>query len=185
MRNVRFFIFTLGVFLFSIASLFGPNVEKAAAAFSLKTGDIVITSDSVSAGIVGHAGIVLSDGYILHIPGPFAGGMKKDSWSSWKSKYSTNEVLRQPNTTVAGMAATWAKSHYWTTNRTPFYAITTNLASTSTTYCSKIVWQAYYYGTGSYPVMTVPSEFIAPYYLKSRFTSTYKPTHVYGAYLSK
>ena len=53
-------------------------------------------------------------------------------------------VYRHNNSTVASVAASWAASTYLFSGAT--YSITPDLASTDSTYCSKLVWQAYAFG---------------------------------------
>lgn len=117
--------------------------------FTMKRGDVVITNGTSSAGIAGHAGIATSKSYILHIAGK---GKKpvKISLSNWhknytnKTKSSWTKVYRHKSATKASAAAKWTENTYLNSNAE--YKITGNLASTSVTYCSKLVWQGYYYG---------------------------------------
>ena len=47
---------------------------------------------------------------------------------------------------MASSAADWAENTYRDSNAK--YFISSNTKSTKSTYCSKLVWQVYYYGTG-------------------------------------
>jgi len=114
--------------------------------YSLTKGDVFITSGTSSAGILGHAGIAISSDYILHIAGP---GYHPTtiSLSRWNSNYTTEgwtKVYRHSDDDVADQAGQWASDTYEGTDAE--YLISMNLASTDETYCSKLVWQAYYYG---------------------------------------
>ena len=110
-----------------------------------EAGDVFITSSTVSSGLLGHAGISISSSSILHIAGP---GEHPDTISknSWLNKYDEgwNKVYRHSDSSIAEDAAQWAEDTYKDSDAE--YVITMDLESTDETYCSKLVWQAYYYG---------------------------------------
>lgn len=149
------------------------------ASYSMKAGDIFITNATVSSGIVGHAGIAINSTYILHIPGPNK-TTQLLTLSDWKSKYAgsngTTWVHRVNSSDLASKAANWALKNYYNSsgstssqNIKPSYSITTSLFSKDPTYCSKIVYQAYYYadqdvaGTWVYN----RSGIVPPYHLRA------------------
>ena len=109
----------------------------------------MIINGTSSAGLTGHAGIALSSTTILHI----AGARKTPTTitkSQWNSSYSSKgwtKVYRSTNSTAAANAASWASKTYKGSNAT--YKITMDLSTTNETYCSKLVWPAYYYGAGT------------------------------------
>lgn len=148
------------------------------AAYSPKAGDIVITSSTSSSGITGHAGIFIDGTSILHIQGP---GHKPSTltWTQWKSKYPKTWVYRTTKSNVNQKAADWARINY--KDKAYTYQINTKWGDKNPTYCSKIVWQAYYFGTGNLPVMKSPGRafIVAPYSLPNYFNSAYAPTKVY------
>lgn len=114
--------------------------------YSLTKGDVFITSGTSSAGILGHAGIAISSSYILHIAGP-GYHPATITLSRWNSTYTTEgwtKVYRHSDSDVADDAGQWAADTYQGT--TAEYVISMDLTSTAETYCSKLVWQAYYYG---------------------------------------
>ncbi|WP_205004510.1 CHAP domain-containing protein [Scopulibacillus daqui] len=112
-----------------------------------KAGDILVTSSTVSSGIIGHAAIVVNSTEIMEIRGP-GYHPKVRSISSWFKSFKNTKVIRINNYTKAKHAAAWAKKY----NRKAKYKITSNLQSTNPTYCSKIVYQAYTKGTsGVFP----------------------------------
>jgi hypothetical protein len=156
--------------------------------YVLTPGDIFTTNATSSAGFAGHAGIAVSSYYILHIAGP-GETTKLLTLSQWKTKYAggTTWVDRVNNTTVRTQAANWAYTNYYSTGTTgeqnikPNYFINHYTNSFDPTYCSKIVWQAYYYGTGSTPVIgSGVNDIIFPYYLRDGiyFNASYKPVEV-------
>lgn len=114
----------------------------------IRAGDIFITNATSSSGILGHAGIAVSPYVILHIAGP-GQHPKLILTTTWFTQYENGwtKVYRHSNSTTASQAAQWAYDTYAYSNAE--YQITMNLASTDVTYCSKLVWQAYYYGPNS------------------------------------
>ena len=130
----------------------------------LWAGDIFITNATFSSGLFGHAGIAVSPYAILHIAGP---GKHPDLilFHEWFTKYKNGwtKIYRHSNSYTASVAAVWATNMYAYSNAE--YQITMNLASTDVTYCSKLVWQAYYYGPSS-PCANGPTTGIRlPYHL--------------------
>lgn len=154
---------------FSIATLRG---------YTGSTGDILVTNDTVKGtGIAGHTGIMVSPGKVLHIPGPKQ-KVKIISISEWNNRYNKTNVLRVKNQSVAVEAARWAKNNY-KDGSNPGYSLKGSLYSKSPTYCSKIVWQAFYYGSGSKKVMRVPVDRkVLPYAMSKYFYPAYKPVVV-------
>lgn len=117
----------------------------------MKPGDVIITNSTSSAGLTGHAGIAISGSTILHIPG-LGESVRRDSVTTFKNRYNKGwiRVYRINDATAATKAANWASNTYRGTNAV--YKITNDLSTTHETYCSKIVWQAYYYGIGKHAV---------------------------------
>lgn len=130
--------------------------------YSPRAGDIVITSFSdkgkvpdivngSSSKVYGHAGIFINEKDILHIRG-VGRHPSLVSWSEWKNSddysYKNTWVIRHQDLTYATKAAQWAEKTYGPNGR--YANAEYNVFSTSDvfkyTYCSKIVWQAYYYG---------------------------------------
>lgn len=126
--------------------------SRSATSYSMRAGDIFITNGTSSAGITGHAGIAISTNYILHIAG-VGYHPASISLSSWHEEYtnktaeSWTKVYRHSNASIANEAAQWADENY--SGSSASYFIDYDLESTSTTYCSKIVWQAYFFGANS------------------------------------
>ncbi|PAF35566.1 hypothetical protein CHH58_16040 [Terribacillus saccharophilus] len=139
------------------------------------TGDILITNDTQASGITGHAGIMVAPGKILEIRGK-GHEVTITTLYQWRTRYNKTNVYRVSDYSVASAAAKWARANYFDSNRNPGYQINTSLYSKSPTYCSKIVWQAFYYGTGAKKVMKTPLErMVHPYVLPNLFYSNYKP----------
>ena len=124
-----------------------PGFRINSHGLSIQSGDVLVTNGTSSFGILGHAGIAISGTQILHIQGP----KHKPSVinrTEWHNLYGGGwtKVYRNTNYSNAVKARDWAVNTYRGSNAT--YKITMNLASTNETYCSKLVWQAYYYGVG-------------------------------------
>ena len=125
--------------------VYDSSNPSAYTSYSMEAGDVFITSSTVSSGFLGHAGISISSSSILHIAGP---GEHPDTLSKneWLNKYNKgwSKVYRHSDSTIAEDAAQWAEDTYKDSDAE--YVITMDLESTDETYCSKLVWQAYYYG---------------------------------------
>lgn len=141
--------------------------------FVPEPGDILYTSNTSYGGLTGHVGITLYDGTILHAPGPGL-GIHRVSFGTWMADYPNTEVFREPYRTIANEAASWALNNYWITNSNATYNITTAIYSTNPTYCSKLTWQAYYFGTGSAYVEDVPYDHIVD---PKSFLSYFRPPY--------
>lgn len=151
----------------STASTYG-----AVSPYSMMSGDVFITNGTSSAGFLGHAGIAISTSQILHIAGPNT-SPTRISLSSWHSQYtnkasdSWTKVYRHSSTTTAAKAGSWANTTYGVDSEAS-YVINFDLTSTDKTYCSKIVWQAYYYGPTTAVATGSTIGVVTPYDLPNR-----------------
>ncbi|MED3033525.1 hypothetical protein CBR56_16265 [Bacillus thuringiensis] len=165
--------------------------------FNIKRGDIFITDGSSFYGLTGHAAIANGDSYILDAPGysintsrGLLNTTRQRTVQQWLDEYTgkgTVWVYRVSSSYdyVAGNAASWADRTYYsssgsaTQDRFPSYGVTLNTKGTDPTYCSKIVYQAYYYGSGNLPFMVPTSTtIIGPYGLLDSFADNYRPSLV-------
>lgn len=162
----------------------------------IKKGDILIVQD----GPLGHAAIATTDNYILEMSGGgnyrewFQKGIpnnnnqfSKYDWIFGKKKMITKYIeLWRPSRNIAGKVADYADYTFWSSthgfekNRYINYLINANIYWTNPNYCSKLVWQSFWYGTGSLPVMKgkLARSFIPPYGLPSSFNASYSPYKV-------
>lgn len=165
---------------------------KNKAALSLidfQAGDILITNGTSSFEISGHAAIATSNRTILDITGP-GETTRQPAPQDWINQYINEgwvKVYRMKDSRLAASAARWADTHYYSTvggsqNIYPTYDITLDLYSTDSTYCSKIVFQACWYGTGSSPVMRPMTSFVEPYALINCFNTAYTPSLIAVTY---
>ncbi|XP_022828894.1 uncharacterized protein LOC111358186 [Spodoptera litura] len=158
----------------------------------VKKGDILITGRGIG-GLLGHSAIMTTDNWVLEMPGGKGWNngipnnnrqIQKDKWFNQHASDWTT-VYRCKDSAVAKQAATWADHRYYnpsggsTKTVHVTYKLTTNFKSISPSYCSKLVVQAYYYGTGKKAVIknpfnkiiiptTIPSYFLSPYGLVNK-----------------
>ncbi|RVE45406.1 hypothetical protein evm_009924 [Chilo suppressalis] len=189
-----------GVLLDTQESLFARKITKRSTADNkrrfvntVRRGDILITGRGIG-GLVGHAAIMTTDNYVLEMRGGrgwqngIRSNNRKISKHKWFDEHRTDwtTVYRSPNGAVARGVAVWADHKYY--NPTGglqkrihiTYKITTNVWSVNPSYCSKLVIQAYYFGSGSRRVISpsvsrtriivptaIPSYFLGPYKLRN------------------
>nr|WP_315102861.1 hypothetical protein [uncultured Catonella sp.] len=136
--------------------------------YSMEAGDIFITNGTTFGGLTGHSGIAISSDRILHIAG-FGEHPDTLTLSEWNSEYTAKgwtKVYRTDFWHAAFGAALWAKNTYLNSNAE--YQIDLNLSSTNKTYCSKLVWQAYYYGPHFHYADKPITNIILPYDLHNK-----------------
>ena len=124
-------------------------IGKLRSGFELERGDILVTNGTSKKGLTGHAAIALDSENILHIAGPndVPDTITKKEWiENYHDGKTWTKVYRHSDSDIASSAADWAEETYNGSNAE--YKITNDTNDTSKTYCSKIVWQAYYFGTG-------------------------------------
>lgn len=140
-----------------------PMVKGVYKGYTVKKGDILITNGTSSSGLLGHAAIANGNEYILDIPGK---GETTRQWTTakWMKEYDGKgwvKVYRLKNSSVANDAANWADKNYYSTKGTskqnifPKHGMTGSRYSKAITYCSKILLQDYYFGTGNKSVIQV------------------------------
>lgn len=144
-----------------------------------KAGDILVTNGTMLNGLTGHAGIFLGDGTILSIQGggytPRAMGILEWAANYMSKKGQWTKIYRPASKYRPTTAAQWAINNYRGKNYS--YGINTRIYEKNPTYCSKIVWQAYYYASAAPQVggMKIPA-IASPYDLPNYFNT--KATHV-------
>ncbi|PBB05978.1 YiiX/YebB-like N1pC/P60 family cysteine hydrolase [Salimicrobium humidisoli] len=132
----------LSVFLF-----FKPR--KVAAPTSrpgLQPGDLLFSpigeKDSF---YIGHVGIVTEDDCVIHsIPK----GLKKDEADHFFRKFARLSLYRARDEEAGVRAAAFAERIYESNPRAPYRFFTDLKDTGDKQYCTKLVWQAYYYGAG-------------------------------------
>ncbi|KXY10992.1 hypothetical protein [Bacillus sp. FSL K6-0067] len=145
--------------------------------FNIQKGDILITNGTSSAGIAGHAAIANGNNHILDAPG-FLNYTRQMTMQKWINEYKKDgwvKVYRLSDSNLAQQAASWADRTFYSSTGSSVqdkfipYFINHYLYSISPTYCSKLVFQSFYYGTGSAKVMKAKSGFLPPFSLIDAF----------------
>ncbi|XP_045520030.1 uncharacterized 30.3 kDa protein-like [Pieris brassicae] len=182
-------------------SLFERKIAKRSTADNkrrfvntVRKGDILITGRGVG-GLIGHAAIMTTDYWVLEMPGGrgWQNGIKDNnrqiSKHAWFDVHSSDwtTVYRNRDASVAHAAALWADHNYYNPSGGAkktihvTYKITTDIKSKNPSYCSKLVIQAYYFGTGKRKVISnlsvsgrvivptnIPIYFMHPYTLVNK-----------------
>ncbi|HBZ83894.1 MULTISPECIES: YiiX/YebB-like N1pC/P60 family cysteine hydrolase [unclassified Brevibacillus] len=138
-----------------------PGVYYPGTNTKIKPGDILVTNDTSSWGLTGHAAIVIDTQNLVEIRGDGYNPEKNDiddfiddhtSGSSWV------KVYRHDLSSKGKGAAKWAE--WYVKNYSDVeYGFSDLLDYDDTTYCSKIVWDAYYFGADvelETDVVTIP-----------------------------
>lgn len=163
------------------------QAEKAAAAtypgttITITAGDVLYSSKGWQTAFVGHVAIVGTDGKIYHsTPAVTSGGIGEsvNNYFSRFTKGSSIEIYRYSSgTTVPNKAAKWAENNvgsiteYNIASGGDYNDITKN-------YCSKFLWQAYYFGGGVdlsfFPLDLNDDNTVAPNVITNSKKMTYK-----------
>lgn len=132
---------------------------------SIIKGDIILTNGSETLGVVGHSGIAISSEDILHIAniGTVPSVINIYKWlEAYTTRYGQwTRIYRHKNYNVASSAAECAKKLYMGSKAK--YKITSDIYGTNETYCSKLVWQSYYYSSNGAETTTPATGYIRPY----------------------
>ncbi|MFC2948791.1 hypothetical protein [Virgibacillus sediminis] len=116
--------------------------------YPMLPGDVLYSHKSAfSSLLVGHEGIVGEDYRIYHVNARGKNG-HADSLPAYLSRHRKGErlsILRLRDKEAALAAAQWAAGNI---ERVKMYRYTPSLADISKNYCSKFIWQSFYYGTG-------------------------------------
>lgn len=137
-------------------------------------GDIFITNGTIMNGLTGHAGIFLGNGTILSIAG-MGSTPQALSIMDWTQKYNSKQgtwtkIYRPAAKYRPELAEQWAINNY--KGKDYSYIFEKN-----PTYCSKIVWQAYWYSSATVQIGGFHTPIIAsPYDLPDYFET--RPAHV-------
>lgn len=107
----------------------------------------MVTSDTSSSGLTGHAAIVVSGTEYVEIKG--AGyHPQKGLLTTWFSNHPKKiRIMGHNNFTESKNAGNWALN-FFNNYSTVTYDIDDLYQYNKTTYCSKIVWDVYHFGAG-------------------------------------
>ncbi|WP_322906793.1 hypothetical protein [Paenibacillus campi] len=114
---------------------------------AIRAGDVLVSNNTSSNGLTGHAGIVVNDqGSVATING-YNKFLTLEGITTWKSKNTNTKVMRYSNSGAATQAGNWAKSYINNYKSQVTYGLINTIGVyEKETYCSKIVWDAYYFG---------------------------------------
>lgn len=125
-----------------------------------KAGDILVTSDTVSFGLAGHAAIVVDGDTYMETRGP---GHYPTLYplSDWFSMRSTMKIIRINDSQKAASAGQFAS--FFDGSGIP-YKITGYLLDNTYIYCSKLVYQSYALSVpGVFPILEEQGYMWPPY----------------------
>ncbi|MBE0343656.1 hypothetical protein E4V51_26040, partial [Paenibacillus sp. 28ISP30-2] len=113
---------------------------------TIQAGDIIYNPKSFSTFLAGHVGIVGTDYRIYHVH-PYGPGIS-ESLDSYISRFSKGNTFTIMHAYGGGglSAARWAMNNI---GRVQNYTFNHTLNNVADSYCSKFVWQAYYFGAGN------------------------------------
>jgi hypothetical protein len=166
----------------------GSNFQALAkSGYDMKAGDVFITNSTSSSGILGHAAIAASEAHILDVPGtkyrPKDDNNRMSTLKAWTNQYGDKWIAvyrMKDHPNLSYDAGHYAYTHFYSTNADInnknvhlTYGINDHLYEKSPTYCSKLVYQAFYFGTGSYNVVGVQHGFLSPYSIPATFNLNY------------
>lgn len=113
----------------------------------MQPGDVLYSHKyALSSFLVGHTGIVGTNYRIYHV-NRWKGFGHADSMPIYLSRHRKGElitILRHSNEQEAIHSAKWAMQHYDKVQR---YTYVRDLTRLEANYCSKFIWQAFYFGT--------------------------------------
>lgn len=141
---------------------------------AVEPGDILITNGPNADSWTGHAGTVVdSSGDIATIDGYNDNPTFQSLSSFFSSEDGHVMVKRYPNSTVRNNSATWATNYVYDDPNAPYGIVWASLYAhgpSDETYCSKIAFDAFYYGGGvtlPYSVDDAWGDYCVPYDLSN------------------
>ncbi|MFE6799799.1 YiiX/YebB-like N1pC/P60 family cysteine hydrolase [Paenibacillus chitinolyticus] len=143
----------------------GGDVKYKNTNVSVTPGDILVTKDfQIYNDFPGHSAIVVDSNTVVEILG-YGYTMQKSNLQSWLNDYPNAKVVRLNDSAKAAKAAKWAVWYYENYASKVKYSIDSKIAAYDTyTYCSKLVWDAYYFGGSiSLPYADKVNIIIQPY----------------------
>lgn len=116
----------------------------------VRAGDILVTNNTILNGFTGHAAIVIGESHVAEIRG-YGHVLEKNTILKFFERNMEPgkgiKVIRYNDATKASQAAQWASRYVDNYSSTVTYELRSDLYNyTSQTYCSKLVWNAFYYG---------------------------------------
>lgn len=118
---------------------------------TIQPGDILVTNGTSSSGLTGHAGIISPSGFVINLPGKNSSTViKNESLASFAKTYKDGwiKVYKPVISNNGTKASQWAYNQY-INGTVKKYEINLDPYDISNNYCSKFVYQSYYYGAGT------------------------------------
>ncbi|MGE6575954.1 hypothetical protein [Paenibacillus xylanexedens] len=117
---------------------------------AMRIGDVLYSTKSLdgSSAFVGHVGIVNSNFKVVHVT-PVVNGGVVDTLTTYRGRHGVGETIKvyRPRDGKGVEAAKWAVYNY--SKVTNYFINPLGLLGTlNPNYCSKFIWQAFYYGEG-------------------------------------
>ncbi|MFC7060360.1 hypothetical protein [Halobacillus seohaensis] len=131
----------------------------------IKPGDLLFSPIGKSESkYVGHVGIVNNDHKVIHsIPA----GLMKDTVADYFRKFRLITIYSPENPTIGVKASDYLEYLYITYPRANYRFFTPLGSLNHEQYCTKIVWQSYYFGSGvNLGNHSIKSKAIHPHFLK-------------------
>ncbi|MFF2156315.1 hypothetical protein ACFVVQ_13445 [Paenibacillus chitinolyticus] len=143
-----------------------PGPEYPGTSTEMKPGDVLYSSKALggSSAIVGHVGIVGTDYKVYHVNPVSENGTtggKSDDIITYRNRHAPGETITvyrlRAGESYAVNAANWAKANY---SKVTNYSIPVfswedfRLGTINPNYCSKFLWQAFYYGNNKTDYIT-------------------------------
>lgn len=189
--DYMYFTFKRGsLFLLSFLFFLFANctITNAYNIYKVKPGDFLTTNRTSSYGLTGHAGIVTNNRKVLTITGyhhhPIA--QKLSTWKKFaKGKSYWVKIWHEKNNHARKRAATIVWKTYHSKNYKKIkYGFGGGLGTTSITYCSKMVYQAYSFQTNKHSnigfyISNPFGAIVTPYHLDNYFPSHGKYKLIY------
>lgn len=139
----------------------------------VKAGDVLVSSVGLDTKFVGHIGIVDDTGYVVHM---VPGGMRRQTIGQYSNSFRYK--VYGAKSTTAGFNASRQAKYIWNTySGSATYTTATALhGARASQYCTKLVWQSYFYGTDKINLNTQPLTRLAvpPSYIVDTYYLSFK-----------
>lgn len=150
MKNI--FAKSMFASLFGIVLLLGVGLKDAEAAtypgtsITVQPGDVLYTAKDTTDYLTGHVAIVNDYNRVVHAPGTGNPGLESTSVSTFFRDFHTIDVWRARSSSRGEDAAQHSRTLFYNYGNSDYTVFTPLAGNFYDQYCTKVVWQAYYYG---------------------------------------
>jgi len=109
-------------------------------------GDVLYTDKTTTDYYTGHIAVVTNDGYVVHAPGKGSPGLERMTVNDFINTYEDVQVWTPDNSTDGQSAGEKANNLFNNYSGADYTVWTTLTGDYMNQYCTKVVWQSYYYG---------------------------------------